>query len=748
MGSLLRIPTLFVSLACAGSSGSVAFGQEAAESKTRLRLENTSGDLAANFGGDLETIEWASDGVHYVRTVDGKQLWIHPETGESSVPAAEQVDEREALRQQFSAALAKLPGMSESDASSASRSSARFSEDGASVAANLDGDLLFFRRGEEKPLRLTARAAPKELLRLSPDGQFASYVAEGNLYVVETGTATEHAVSDDGSEGLLYGKLDWVYQEEIYGRGNFNAQWWSPDSRHLAFLRIDESNVHPFTVIDHIPTRLEVETTNYPKAGDPNPTASLGAVRARDGRIVWMDLSRYDGSQFLISSVGWSPDGRQVVYQVQDREQTWLDLNLANPATGESKTLFRENSETWVESGGDPRWLADGSFLWFSDRSGYRHLYRYSATGELLGQVTDGSWNVDSLLFVNEDEKWLDFLGRRDGAINVNAYRVGLDGSGLTRLTPDDGTHRVQFNADRSYFLDTHSSLDTPPRVRLCKSDGTVQEVLAESVIPDLDKYEYAVPELFEISTRDGFKMDATLIRPPGFRESGLYPVWLHTYSGPNAPSVRNRWNTSPWFQFLAQQEILVFQVNNRTSSGKGKVTTDHCYQQLGVQELQDLEDAIGWLCDKPWADGDRVGISGWSYGGFMTAYALTHSDRFRVGIAGAGVYDWRDYDTIYTERYMRTPQNNPEGYSKTSCIEAAADLSGHLLLVHGTMDDNVHLQNAIQFAYALQIAGQDFDLMLYPKSRHRIVPELRWHLRQREWQTIEEHLLVSSTDS
>jgi dipeptidyl-peptidase-4 len=274
-----------------------------------------------------------------------------------------------------------------------------------------------------------------------------------------------------------------------------------------------------------------------------------------------------------------------------------------------------------------------------------------------------------------------------------------------------------------------------------------VVKTLATSEIAPLKEYRTSKRELFEIPARDGFKMDATILKPVDFNSAKSYPVWLITYSGPDAPSVRNSWNGSAWDQFLAERGYIVFQVNNRTSSSKGQVTTEKCYQQLGVQELADLEDAVQWLAKNPWVDATRVGLTGWSYGGFMTAYALTHSKVFRLGIAGAGVYDWRNYDTIYTERYMRTPQNNPKGYDDTSCVAAAANLSGHLLLIHGSMDDNVHLQNTMQFMYALQKADKDFDLMIYPRSRHGVGdPSLRWHLRELEWRTIHTNLGSSVT--
>jgi dipeptidyl-peptidase-4 len=266
---------------------------------------------------------------------------------------------------------------------------------------------------------------------------------------------------------------------------------------------------------------------------------------------------------------------------------------------------------------------------------------------------------------------------------------------------------------------------------------------LGASEVPALAEYRTSTWELVQIPARDGFLLDAAVLKPVPFDEGQSYPVWLSTYSGPDAPSVRNRWNGSAWWQYLAQHGVIGFQVNVRTASGKGHAVISKCYRRLGEQELADLEDALAWLTAHPWADEARVGITGYSYGGFMTAYALTHSDRFALGIAGSGVYDWRLYDTIYTERYMDTPQRNLEGYDRTSVLKAAKDLKGHLVITHGTIDENVHLQNAVQLVYALQKAGaESFELMIFPEQRHGIRDaDLRWHMRRLEWRAIEQHL-------
>ncbi len=660
-----------------------------------LTLEQASGrgEPRISFSGSLPRWRWASDGVHLTTRRDGKTKWVDPITFEEmDPPETEEADE------------------------------------------------------EDDPLaKLIHSLGDIELEDASPDRSRLAFVQENDLFVVDVASGERRAITADGSENVFNGKLDWVYQEEVYGRGDFKAFWWSPDSKHIAFLRLDESDVHTFTVVDHIEKghfRVKPEITKYPKPGDPNPTVKLGVAVAETGAITWVDLSKYAEDEPLVVRVGWTPGG-QVLYMVQDRIQTWLELNVAEPATGKPRTILRETSNSWTYRARPPRWLDDGTFLWMSDRTGYRHVYHYRLDGELIGACTAGEWQVSSITHVDEEKKLLWFTGTKDGAVNSNTYRVGFDGKGLKRLTQGDGRHSVSFNEARTMFIDRYSSLAQPPRVRLCDAEGKVLRSLDAPDMTDFEAYATSRWELHEIEARDGFPLDVALLKPVPFDPSKSYPVWLPTYSGPNSPTARNSWNSSTWYQFLAQNGIIVFQVNVRTASGKGLFATEQGYKRFGIPELRDLEDAVAWLTAHPWADASRVGISGHSYGGFMTAFALTHSDDFALGIAGSGVYDWAMYDTIYTERYMSTPQLNPEGYKETSVIEAAGNLKGRLVLTHGTMDDNVHMQNCLQLVYALQKAGKSFDLMLYPQSRHGIRNrEQRWHRRQLEWDAIREELL------
>jgi dipeptidyl-peptidase 4 len=598
-----------------------------------------------------------------------------------------------------------------------------------------------------QPRRRPQRASGESLTAPSPDGARTSFIREKNLWVRDEASAEEAQISTDGSEELLYGRLDWVYQEEVFGRGDFNAMWWSTDSKRLAYMRIDESPVHEFTVTDDIPSRGRLETVNYPKAGDPNPIATLWVYDCAALKSVEIDISRYKDSEPLIVRVGWTPDGSKVLYEVQDRLQTWLDLNLGDPATGASTTLIHETSPSWINrQDSEARFLADGTFLWRSERTGYAHYYHYRLDGQLIRALNEGPWEDGDIVRLDEQRGLLWFYGRQHGATGRHAYRLDYkNGGAAVHLTPERGTHTVSLSADGGMLIDDFSNLEMPGRSILRDGEGRVVRVLDETVA--VSEFELAPVKLVEIPARDGFLMDATIMMPIGFDAAKSYPVLLPTYSGPNAPTVHDAFRPDPFLQFLTHAGVIVLQVNNRTSSGKGQVYTGACYKRFGVSELEDLEDAVAWLCKNPWADKTRVGIRGWSYGGFMAGYALTHSKSFALGLAGAGVYDWRLYDTIYTERYMSTPEKNPEGYAISSCIAAARNLHGHLQLAHGSMDDNVHMQNSIQFAYELQLAGKDFEMMIYPKSRHGLGAEIAdmskrakpsEHYRRFEWSAIQ----------
>lgn len=683
---------------------------------------------------------WLPDGEHYLEQRDGRLARVHAAT-DAAQPAFDPEPLKAALRS---------AGLDEKTAASLATQFALASDDRDAVVIRHGKVLFFYRFSTGKLSRVNAREEDFPWLSLSPRASRLAFIRDHDLYTFNLAKSSvqPRRLTRGGSDKLLNGELDWVYAEEVYTHGS-RGYWWSPDDRYIAFIQLDESNVPHFTVLDHFPAeeaqryRLRLEDGPYPKAGDPNPVARLGVVRVRDGHLRWIDLNAYKSDQPLIVRVTWAPDGR-LFYQVQDREQRWLDLNLADPETGRSTRLFRENSPAWVNVLDEPRFLADGSFLWRSERDGWAHLYLYRfqppvqnagflglgarqtpASAALTRRLTSGEWEVRDVHGVDEKNGWVYFSGTRDSSIESHAYRVRLDGSGLERLTQPGLSHNVSFSPTFSQFIDTASAFDAPPRVDLRRCDGSPLRVISANDNPPIREYKLGRHQFLRVPARDGYLMNALLLLPPDFDPARKYPVWSYTYSGPHAPSVSNSWGGGNLTNhLLAQKGYIVWICDNRSASGQGAVSTWHAYQRLGETELADLEDGLKWLFENyPAADPQRVGLYGHSYGGFMTCYALTHSTMFKIGVAGAPVTDWRCYDTIYTERYMRTPGNNPDGYLRTAPVRAAANLHGKLFLMHGVMDDNVHLQNAIQFIDALQQAGKQFEVMFYPRARHGLHP-------------------------
>ncbi len=735
-------------------SVSLSFSASLLAQQKPLTLDDIYGQgTRVNFSGaPAPAFAWM-DGTHYA--------WLRP-TGQGrgtgvwmKVDAATGSTDPLFDAAKAEAALAALPGVSAADARQMVHSrDLIFNGSYSALLLTIEDDLYLYTPGDNRAARLTSTSGEEEEATFSPDGSKIAFVRGNNLFVVDAATRRETALTADGTATILNGRLDWVYEEEIYGRGQKRAYWWSPDSSRLAFLRIDDTSVSTYVTLDDISYDPKVETWRYPRAGDPNPTAKLGVVRAgggAPGAIDWIDMSKYAGADFLVVRVVWTPAGK-LAYEVQNRTQSWLDLNTVDvsPATGAPKTLLRETSPFWINSEDTttPTWLQDGSFLWLSARSGFTHAYHYSAEGALLSQITKGRWELRTLHGVEQNGGWIYFSGTERSPIGGDVYRVKLDGTGLERLSKAAGTHNAVFSPSFAYFIDSWSNVSTPVQVRLHRDNGQDVRVLHDNPVAAFGQYKLSAPEFVQVKTRDGFVMEAMMIKPPDFDPSRRYPVYQFTYGGPHAQQVRNAWTQEYMYhQLLAQHGIVVWICDNRTASGKGLESTWPVFKHFGEVELRDIEDGLGWLKQQPYVDESRIGIHGWSYGGFMTAYALTHSTSFAMGIAGGTVADWRNYDTVYTERYMGTPQENPDGYRKSSPRFAAADLRGALLLVHGAIDDNVHPQNTMQLAYELQKAGKPFSLMLYPKSRHGVTdPALARHLRGTMLDFTLEHLKPNET--
>jgi dipeptidyl-peptidase-4 len=710
-----------------------------------LTLENVFDPKAkVSFAGSPQSgFTWLDDKTFaWPRTEEGKvveQAVIETETGKKRVLF--NADKLEA-------AAKKIAGVSSDDASGfAKQRNWNFSPNKKSVLLTIGNDVYLYAFDADSMTRLTSSPGEKEEVTFSPDGRFVSFVHDNNIYAVDVATQRERQLTTDGNANIQNGILDWVYQEEVYGRGNFRAYWWSPDSSRIAYLQLDERPVRHFAVVDHIPYQQNVESELYPKAGAPNPIAKLFCVSITGAAPKEVSTESYSSADFLIVEVDWSPDSSRVVYQIQNREQTWLDLDAADVrAGGAPKTLFRETTKAWVDPTGNPVWLKDGSFLWLSERTGFKHIYHYAADGKLIRQITNGPWEARTLHGIDPSNDWIYFSGTERSVLGTDVYRVHLDGGGLKRLSETPGQHNANFNPNFTSYLDTFSDVSTPPSTSLRRNDGSSVRVVDANEAPLMRDLNIAKPEFVQVKTRDGFVMEAMIIKPPNFDPSKKYPVYEHTYSGPHAQQVRNAWGgqTYLWHQFLAQHGVIVWVCDNRSAGGKGAESAWTSYKRMGEGELRDLEDGLKWLTSQPYVDGSRVALSGWSYGGFMTSYALTHSTMWSAGLSGGTVSDWRDYDSIYTERVMLMPQNNPEGYKDTAPRFAAKNLHGNILLMHGTIDDNVHMQNTIQFIYELEKANKPYQLQVYPKSRHGVVdPALVAHMRAAMWKFIQENLAV-----
>ncbi len=696
-----------------------------------LRYDDLHGRNRLDLDGDAVRPRWV-DAEHYLLRKDNEWRVVHAATGRSEPyehdtdTIADHIDEA-------------LPTINRDEARRIARRTFNNPDpDVPGAVFEHANDLYFATWTGEGAVRLTATPEEEELFELSPDGTFVGFVRESDLYVVDLPTRTERRLTTGGSPTLLHGKASWVYFEEVFGR-SWKAWWWSPDSRSIAYLVTDESMVPEFIIVDDAKEPQRVERTRYPKPGQPNPRVGVSVVAVAGGTPQQADLSRYDTAASIIGWAGWSAQGKLRV-AVMDRAQTWLDLMEFSAAAGEGERLFRETTGAWVSPPGDPlignvsaSWtggpqeLSDGSFLWFSERDGWRHIYHYEPDGALRHRITAGEYEVRTVHFIDEEQGTLWFTGTADGSTQSHLYRIALrpDGDLATpqRLTPERGQHRTAMSPDGKLFIDTWSTLAQTPMVALRDaSTGDRLRWIDTNPVYETEAVDLPRVDHITIEASEGVDLEAMIFYPPGFDPSATYPVWFMTYAGPHAPTVSDSWRGG-WLneRLLATQGVVVMRGDPYPASAKGAISAWTAYQRLGERELRDIETMVNWLTDHPWADATRVGISGHSYGGFITAYAMTHSDTFSAGVSGAPVTSWRDYDTIYTERYMRTPQDNPDGYDATDVVAKAKDLHGNLLLLHGTMDDNVHMQNSIKLVDALRRAQKQFEVFVYPGFRHGI---------------------------
>jgi dipeptidyl-peptidase-4 len=740
-------------LACAFLSTSSVIAQQPSSSTPpgaqELTIEAIYADGSVT-GRAPEGVKWSPDGtkvsyvqrddsgergaLYYIDLVGGKPaVLVSSEKLSSLVPSANSMkDERQ-----------------KEAASRYSVAAYHWSPDSKHLLFDAMGQLWLYSLGTGTAVQLTSTADAASDPKFSPDGERLSYLRKHDLYVRDIKGGREGALTRDGNENLLNGEVDWVYREELYSRSNY---FWSPDGKSIAFLQMNEKEVPLYPIVDWIPTHPTVDMEKYPKAGDPNPLVRLGVMLSNGGKVKWLSAGNgKDGAlplgndpDVLVPRFGWVRDGLLWAI-VLNRVQTRADIYFIDVQNGKSQRVLTETTDVWLDMHPEIDFVVLSSgdrFLWTSWRDGHYHIYLYqfdkqnplAGEARLVSQLTKGDWEVEGISSVDEAKSLVYFTANESDWRQANLFAVGLDGQNFRRISKDDGSHAPNFGPVKTNaYVDTYSGLMTPPRMSLCTTEGACTPFWQSRSVEALG---LTAPKKLELKAADGTTtLLATLLLPEGgpMMAGGKAPLILNPYGGPGVQTVRDAWGAASFLfdQILARRGFAVLHVDNRGMANRGKAFAAPVKNHLGPTELDDQLAALKQTLEQyPQLDGSRLGFWGWSYGGYFTLYTLEKSDLFKTGIAVAPVTDWRDYDSIYTERYMGLPRNNEENYHKSSPVNFAADLKGKLLEVHGTSDDNVHMQNTIQMVNAFINSGKQFQLMLYPRKTHGIAGrEARTHL-------------------
>jgi dipeptidyl-peptidase-4 len=556
--------------------------------------------------------------------------------------------------------------------------------------------------------------------KISPDGRYVSFVRNHNLWLVSVADGKERAFTEGGTEEVRKGELDWVYPEELEIT---TAYWWAPDSSAIAYLAMDERKVAQYPMVDFSSPVGEAEEERYPPAGGANPIVRVFVASVGGGEARAMDTG--ENTDIYVARVNWLPDSKHLAIQRLNRQQTVLDLLIADVANGQTRTALNETDQYWINISNDLHFLKDGRrFLWSSERSGYRHLYLYDLDGKQLAQLTKGEWEVSAVDAVDEPKGLVYFTGTAKSPLERHLYRVSFDGSAVSRITIHNGTHGVNMAPDATAFVDTYSDATTPPRQDVARADGSLLRVINENKVAELTDYHLSAPQFLSVKSHDSVPLNAMMIKPADFDASKKYPVLVFTYGGPHAQVVLNAWggNTALWHQLMAQKGYIIFALDNRGSAGRGHVFEEPIHYNLGAVELSDQRDGVAYLKSLPYVDAERIGIWGWSYGGHMTLHAMFEAGgEFKAGFAGGPVTDWHFYDSIYTERYLGLLPQNEKGYRASSPIDRVEGLKGKLLIAHGTGDDNVHFANTLSLINELIDLGKYVEVMPFPGRGHGV---------------------------
>lgn len=564
---------------------------------------------------------------------------------------------------------------------------------------------------------------------LSPDGQKVAYHRDGEMYLFDLDSSEETQLTFDAKENFYNGRFGWVYEEEF---GQVQAWKWSHDSRYIAYWQSDERHVEQFVSTDYEGQYPEYTDIPYPKVGEKNPIVRIGVVDVETGENRWMEI---DLGEDLIPRIYWTNNEAELAIVKMNRQQNELELYFYDVETGSGTLIMEEQTEKgWIDvfdffAGIDDYFFFPEEreeFLWISDRSGFKHLYRFDYDGTLINQVTDGNWQVTNVFAVNSETGRIFYESTEVSPLERHLYSIGFDGSDKTRYTRENGRHSFSMGPDGRFYIDTWSNTTTPRQVELWTTDNGGEKLETfvdnQSVKEYTEQYVYSDRELFTFETSEGYDLDGYLIKPPNFDSEKRYPLIMMVYGGPSSQGVYNEFETNVWFQFLAQEGFVIANINNRGSGGYGRDFEKSVYKNLGKLEAADFAETARYLGSYDWIDHKRMAIRGHSYGGYMAALTMVlHPSLFKAGIVGAPVTDWRLYDTIYTERYMGLLKENEENYINSSVMAHANRLQGNLFVAHSSMDENVHIQNTMQMITAFTNAGKDVDLRIYPPGTHGV---------------------------
>ena len=606
---------------------------------------------------------------------------------------------------------------------------------GRHVLVPVNGKLYLLDRRSEGPLQpIAAIAGPVTDARFSPSGALIAYIRDQNLYVYDLATALERALTTDGGGPIKNGMAEFVAQEEM---NRHTGYWWSPDERHVAFARVDESPIPMMPRLEIEADSITTVTERYPAAGGPNALVQLGVIATAGGEPRWIDVGA--GTDFYLARVNWLPDAKTLAVQREHRDQRTLDLLFADIDTGRSRVVLTERSPTWIELHDELTFLRDApEFIWASNRDGYTHLYLHALDGRMLRRLTAGDWNVDdfherAIKAVDEKRRLVYFTANTGAPTGRALYAVSLDAERIEppkRLTEGDGIHRIAMAADASAYVDTYTGKGQPPQTQLRGIDGTSIAILNDNRLDDSHPdAPYAagnsVPEFGTLESSDGQTLWYRLFKPADFEPGRRYPAIVDVYGGPGVQRVLEEWSGASFTQILTRAGFVVFQLDNRGSGFRGAAFQERLQGRFGRIEVEDQVLGARWLAAQGFVDPERLGVWGWSYGGYLSLMLLMLAPEvFRAGVAGAPVTDWALYDTHYTERYLGRPQDNPAGYLQSSVLTHAAQLRGRLLLMHGMADDNVLVLHSLKLMRVLQDLGKPFEMMMYPGAKHGLLRE------------------------